>query len=256
MQAEYTLAEAAKIIDELLASGLYRDTRFIRSNLAVSRKAGSKALKHDLDGEHGTCIGESEDLSINPMQSHSASSDPGTDREVTSFHEEESPLERGEAVLRFDQKKKGLAGLSYYHCKGEGSAKARENRQRKRTSQKQRCKAKLRIRFSLGYKPLPDGSLNVRDHENDLVVITWNKKHTHEVTPLGDATMKKQVRAEFRERVARGLSWQDFVAERKQIISKCEQNGEPLPIHLCEIKYRHWQYNARKARTSLAHKVS
>ena len=247
MQAELTLAEAAKIIDELLASGLYRDTRFIRSNLAVSRKAGSKALKRDLDGEHGT--------------SHSASSDPGTDmeKEITSSDGEESPLERGETVLRFDQKKKGLAGLaglSYYHCKGEGSAKPRENRQRKRTSQKQRCKAKLTIRFSLGYSPLPDGSLNVRDHVNDLVVITWNKKHTHEVTPLGDATMKKKVRAKFRERVARGLSWQDFVAERKEIISKCEQNGEPLPIHLCEIKYRHWRYDSRKARTSLAHKLS
>ncbi|KAF8002360.1 hypothetical protein HF325_003325 [Metschnikowia pulcherrima] len=247
MQAELTLAEAAKIIEELLASGLYRDTRFIRSNLAVSRKAGSKALKRDLDGEHGTSL--------------SASSDPGTDMEVTSFDEEEPPSERGEAVLRFDQKKKGLAGLaglaglSYYHCKGEGSAKPRENRQRKRTSQKQRCKAKFTIRFSLGYRPLPDGSLNVRDHGNDLVVITWNKKHTHEVTPLGDATMKKKVRAEFRERVARGLSWQDFVAERKQIISKCEQNGEPVPIHLCEIKYRHWQYDSRKARTCLADRV-
>ncbi|KAM9896038.1 hypothetical protein OXX79_007707 [Metschnikowia pulcherrima] len=247
MQAELTLAEAAKIIDELLASGLYRDTRFIRSNSAVSRKAGSKTSKRDSDGEHGT--------------SFSASSDPGTDmeKEVTSFDEEEQPLERGEAVLRFDQKKKGSAGSSgssYYHCKGEGSAKPRENRQRKRTSQKQRCKAKFTIRFSSGYRPLPDGSLNVRNHGNDLVVITWNKKHTHEVTPLGDATMKKKVRAEFRERVARGLSWRDFVAERKQIISKCEQNGEPLPIHLCEIKYRHWQYDSRKARTSSAHKVS
>ncbi|KAM9908568.1 hypothetical protein OXX69_005995 [Metschnikowia pulcherrima] len=241
MQAELTLAEAAKIIDELLASGLYRDTRFIRSNSAVSRKAGSKASKHDLDGEHGT--------------SHSTSSDPGTDMEVTQSDGEEQPLERGEAVLRFDQKKKGSAGSSYYHCKGEDSAKPRENRQRKRTSQKQRCKAKLTIRFSSGYKPLPDGSLNVRDHGNDPVVITWNKKHTHEVTPSADATMKKKVRAEFRERVARGLSWQDFVAERKQIISKCEQNGEPLPIHLCEIKYRHWQYDSRKARTSSADRV-
>ncbi|KAM9934146.1 hypothetical protein OXX80_006254 [Metschnikowia pulcherrima] len=244
MQAELTLAEAAKIIDELLASGLYRDTRFIRSNSAVLRKAGSKASKRDSDGEHGT--------------SHSTSSDPERDMEVTSFDEEEQPLKRGETVLRFDQKKKGSAGSagsSYYHCKGEGSAKPRENRQRKRTSQKQRCKAKFTIRFSSGYRPLPDGSLNVRDHGNDPVVITWNKKHTHEVTPLGDATMKKKVRAEFRERVARGLSWRDFVAERKEIISKCEQNGEPLPIHLCEIKYRHWRYDSRKARTSSADRV-
>jgi len=46
------------------------------------------------------------------------------------------------------------------------------------------------------------------DHGDDPVVITWNKKHTHEVSPLADEKMKKKVRAESRERVAEGLSSQ------------------------------------------------
>lgn len=257
LQAEYTLSTAATIIDALLASGWYRDTRFIRPNLAELRKAGSKSLKLDHDGEQRTCVGESEDFSTNSVQSHSTSSDRGTDMEVTASDEEEPPLERGETVLRFGQEKKGLkglTGLSYYHCKGEGIAKPRKNRQRVRKSQKLNCKAHLTIRFSAGYRPLPDGSLNVRDHGNDSVVITWNSEHNHDVPPLSNAATKKKVRAVLRRAVARGLSWRGFLAQRTEAILKSQKNGEPLPVHLCEIKYLQWVYESRRALTSLAYK--
>ena len=151
------------------------------------------------------------------------------------------------------QKRGVLPGLSVYICKRSGHPKPKKTAkecQRARGSQKCGCKASYTIRFCEGYKHAPNGSLNVEEHGDDIVTVTWNYEHKHLPKGLGSPKEIQQLRRAMRKSVAGDLNWRDYISQRTKWLFDSKKNN--VLAEDLKIKHDHWFNESKRTLRNLA----
>ncbi|KAM9938110.1 hypothetical protein OXX80_002373 [Metschnikowia pulcherrima] len=264
---EITLSHAAKQVNLLTKYGGYTRRRSMKKAVSRLKTPATSTVTHiphtsqidsdcalrsaepDSDSEGSTS--DSEELNM-------ASDGPGIWVDELLFGIEEPVLSTSEALVLSDTsafksynpvaQKRGVSpGSSVYICKRSGWPKQKktpQDRQRVRGSQKCGCKASYTIRFCEGYKHAPDGSLNVKEHGDDVVTVTWNYDHVHKPINSGSEERTRQLRQAFRRSVAGGLSWREFVSQRTQWLLKFRKGK--IPAEVFKINYAQWFYESKR----------
>ncbi|KAM9911149.1 hypothetical protein OXX69_003804 [Metschnikowia pulcherrima] len=152
--------------------------------------------------------------------------------------------------------KRGVSpGSSVYICKRSGHPKPKKTAkecQRARGSQKCGCKASYTIRFCEGYKHAPNGSLNVDEHGDDIVTVTWNYEHKHSPKGSGSPKEIQQLRRAMRKSVAGDLNWRDYISQRTKWLFDSRKNR--VPAEDLKIKHDHWFNESKRTLRNLAMK--
>ncbi|KAM9903600.1 hypothetical protein OXX79_003259 [Metschnikowia pulcherrima] len=151
------------------------------------------------------------------------------------------------------QKRVVSPGSSVYICKRSGHPKPKktaEECQRARGSQKCGCKASYTIRFCEGYKHAPDGSLNVEEHGDDIVTVTWNYEHKHLSKGSGSPEEIQQLRRALRKSVAGDSNWRDYISQRTKWLFDSKKKN--VPAEDLKIKHDHWFNESKRTLRNLA----
>lgn len=137
-----------------------------------------------------------------------------------------------------------LAGLDTYECKCAGKSRQKTTQVlRKSFSVSCECRATFRVNFPTGYYHTQDGELNLVDHGDKMVRITWSWRHNHDFDNpefFMSLPLSKMAREALKEAVIKyGITW--FYIQHMQIVERLKSK-ELRTWELMKVENRHIRY--------------
>ncbi|QBM89448.1 hypothetical protein METSCH_D05200 [Metschnikowia aff. pulcherrima] len=170
--------------------------------------------------------------------------------EIRLFYRREEMLKQRKIIPSPNRKRirLSLAGLDIYLC---GSAREKIAKDapvlRKRTSRACGCKTRFTIQFPHGYKHALNNEINVGDHGNESVKVTWAWKHNHDFNDpnlFAELPLSGEARSLLRSAVLDfGVTWFQI----HQMQTKLRESDHMGPCELLKIKDRHLRYIMRES---------
>ncbi|KAM9915069.1 hypothetical protein OXX69_000036 [Metschnikowia pulcherrima] len=170
--------------------------------------------------------------------------------EIRLFYRREEMLKQRKIIPSPNRKRIRLssAGSDIYLCESAKEKIAKDAPVfRKRTSRARGCKTRFTIQFPHGYKHAPNNEINVGDHGNESVKVTWAWKHNHDFNDpnlFAELPLSGEARSLLRSAVSDfGVTWFQI----HQMQTKLRESDHMGPCELLKIKDRHLRYIMRES---------
>ncbi|GEQ66983.1 hypothetical protein JCM33374_g646 [Metschnikowia sp. JCM 33374] len=115
------------------------------------------------------------------------------------------------------------------------------------------CKSRITALYASGYEHFAGKEINVFEHGDKMVKVTYNWKHEHPVAKLDYfymSTLSKRMRSALRIVVARGVTYSEIDQARSQYLES--RKGNLTLPELLKIKPHHVRYERRLILESFA----
>ncbi|KAM9900390.1 hypothetical protein OXX79_005167 [Metschnikowia pulcherrima] len=170
--------------------------------------------------------------------------------EIRLFYRRGEILKQGKIIPSPNRKRIRLssAGSDIYLCESAKEKIAKDAPVfRKRTSRACGCKTRFTIQFPHGYKHASNNEINVGDHGNESVKVTWAWKHNHDFNDpnlFAELPLSGEARSLLRSAVSDyGVTWFQI----HQMQTKLRESDHMGPCELLKIKDRNVRYIMRES---------